>query len=137
MNIITPKTLEVRPPCAKGYILLISVIIVGAIATSVAVALLFLGAGGSKSAISYQFSNQAKAGVNACVEAALEQIRENASYTGIGSLSFGGGSCTYTVAGSLPKTITASSTFSGVVRRVTVTVSAVNPIISSTWQELP
>ncbi len=137
MSIITPKTLAVRLPCAKGFILLISVIIVGAIAASVAIALLFLGTGGSKSAISYQSSNKAKAGVNTCVETALEQIRENTSYTGSGSLSINGGSCDYAVTGILPKTVTASSTFSGVVRRVTVSVSAVNPTISSTWQELP
>ena len=139
MNIITPKTLPGQQPCANGYILLISVVILGAIATAIAVALLFLGSGDSKNAISHQQSEQAKSAVNACMEEALEQIRESTVFTGTNSIVINNGVCTYTVTntGGQNRTITASSTVSGVTRRATVSVTAINPKIIASWQETP
>lgn len=139
MNMITPKISSGRPPCANGYILLISVVILGAIATAIATALLFLGAGDSKNAISHQLSEQAKAGVNACAEEALEQIRENTNFSGTNSISINSGICAYSVTntGGQNRTITASSTVGTVTRRATISVTAINPKIIATWQETP
>lgn len=139
MNTITPKILPGPPPCANGYILLISVIIVGAIATSVAVALLFLSAADSKNAISHQQSEQAKATANACAEEALEQIRTDKNFTGTNSIALNNGLCTYTIAntGGQTRSIISSSTVSNVTRRLSVSVTAINPIIIMAWQETP
>lgn len=139
MNIITPKTLAGLLPCANGYILLISVVILGAIATSIAVALLFLGVGDSKNAISFQQSERAKAAVNGCAEEILEQIRENSSFAGSGNLAISGNSCDYTIinTGGETRSITVSSTASSVTRRASITITALNPQIVATWQETP
>ena len=139
MNITTLKISSDQPHCAKGYVLLISVIIVGAIAVSIAVSLLFLGVGDSKNAISHQWSEQSKAGVNACAEESLQQIRSNINFTGTGNLNINNGTCTYTVAntGGSTRSIVVSSTVSSINRRVTITISALNPKIVATWQETP
>ncbi|MFA5047434.1 MAG: hypothetical protein WC516_00145 [Patescibacteria group bacterium] len=138
MNINISKISSARPLCANGYILLISVVVIGAIATSIAVALLWFGSADSQNAISHRQSEQAKALVNACAEEALQQIRTDTSYLGNGSLSLADGSCVYLVSGSVPnKLIVASSTVANVVRRVNITVSAVKPVITANWQEVP
>lgn len=139
MNIITPKTSSGQPPCANGYILLISVVIVGAIATSIAVALLYLGAADSKNAISHQFSDKAKATVNMCAEEGLEQLRNNINFVGANNLDLNGGICTYTVVntGGNTRLVTASSTVGSVIRRVNISVSSLNPTITANWQETP
>jgi len=114
-------------------------VILGAIATAIAAALLFLGSGDSKNAISHQSAEQAKAAANACAEEALEQIRANINFSGIGSLAVNGGNCTYNVAntGGQTRTIAASSTVGTVTRRATVNVTAINPKIIAAWQEVP
>ena len=139
MNTITPKTSSGQLHYAKGYVLLISVIIVGAIAASIAVALLYLGAGDSKNAISHQQSERAKAAANACAEEALEQIRANGNFSGTGNISLNGGSCVYNVinTGGTTRSITASSTVSGVSRRAAISVTAISPVLTVTWQETP
>lgn len=139
MNIITPKISSGQRHYANGYILLISVIIVGAIATAIAVGLLYLGAGSSKNAISHQQSEKAKAAANACAEEALEQIRLNQNYSGSGNISINGGMCEYSVinTGGQNRAIDVSSTMDAVSRRVFITVTAIMPKIIATWQETP
>lgn len=133
------KPLADQPPCANGYVLLISVIILGAIATSIAVTLLFLGSGDSKNAISHQQSEFAQATVNACAEEALEQIRSSTSFTGTNNISINNGSCTYAVTntGGETRLVTASSTVDGINRHVSIIITAINPKLVVSWQEIP
>jgi hypothetical protein len=139
MSIITHKTLLDQQHYANGYILLISVVIVGAIATSIAVALLFLGSADSKNAISHLNSDKAKASANACAEEALEQLRSNTGFVGANVVALNGGNCSYTVVntGVNSRSVTVSSTVDGIVRRVGISVTALNPKITAVWQEVP
>ena len=84
-------------------------------------------------------SVQARQLANACAEVALETIRENSAYTGTGTQIIGQQTCTYTVAntGGTTRLITAASTIYSVTRRISITISAVNPVTTSTWQEIP
>ena len=84
-------------------------------------------------------SYQAQGLVNACVEEALVKIQQNNFFSGTGTLAFGLGNCFYNVdilAGE-NRSIMASSTVGTVVRKVRVSVDAINPKIhTSKWQEV-
>lgn len=123
----------------KGYIVLITVLVIGAIGVAIAVSVIWLGLGGSKSSFALEQSNQAKALANACAEEALQQIRDSIPFTGTGNLTLGQGTCTYTVIndGAQNRTITASGAVGTVVRKVKITIDKINPNINITsWQEV-
>jgi len=124
---------------SRGYITLISVLVVGAVGVAIATSLILLGIGSSRSSFALEQSNQAKALANACAEEALQQIRDSTPYTGTGNLSLGQGTCTYTVTsqGGQNRTITASGTVGTIVRKVKIIITKINPTITvSTWQEV-
>jgi hypothetical protein len=124
----------------NGYITLLSVLVVGAVGVAITVSLILLGLGSARTSLAWQQLHQAKALANACAEEALEQIREVTAFTGSGNLSLGLGSCTYIVAsqGGENRTIVASGTADTAVRKVNITITAINPlIIVSSWQEIP
>lgn len=123
----------------RGYIVLITVLVIGAIGVAIAVSVIWLGLGGSKSSFAFEQSNQAKALANACSEEALQQIRDSTPFTGSGSLTLGQGSCSYTVAasGGQNRTITSSGTVGTIVRKVKIIIDTINPTINVTsWQEV-
>jgi len=123
----------------KGALTLMSVLIAGAIGLTVGVSLLLLGLANSRTIFALEQSNQAKALVNACAEEALQQINDSTPYAGTGSISLGQGLCSYTVTntGGVTRKITSSGTVGTIVRKVQITISAINPsIIISSWQEI-
>ena len=123
----------------RGYITLLSVLVVSTIGTAVAVSLILLGLGAGKSRFSLEQSNQAKAIADACAEQALQVIRDNTAFTGNGNLSLGQGSCTYSVSntGGDTRLINVSSSVGNTVRKVKVSIDAINPQINiSSWQEV-
>jgi hypothetical protein len=75
-----------------GYITVISVIIIGAIVTAIAVSLLNNGIDASRNSLSRIGLAQARALADACAEEALQKIRDS-SYTGSFNLSFAAGRC--------------------------------------------
>lgn len=132
-----------QQPCArknpKGYIALITVLVIGAVGVAMAISVLWLGLGWSQSSFSLLQSNQAKALANACSEEALQQIRDSTSFTGTGSLTLGQGTCSYTVTsgGAQNRTVTATGTVGTVVRKLKINLDKINPSINVTsWQEV-
>lgn len=122
-----------------GYVALLSVLVVGAIATAIGVTLLVLGADSQRETLVTQQSIQARSLADACTEEALQQLHDNASFTGTNSLTLGQGNCNYTVTstGSSTRTISANSTVGNVVRKVLVYVTMSSSSISITsWQEV-
>lgn len=123
----------------EGYITLISVLVVGAVGIAIALSIILLGVGFSQSSFAIEQSSQAKALANACGEEALQQIRDVSSFTGVGGLAFGQGACSYSVTsqGTLSSIVTARGRVGTIVRKISITVSNVNPpIILKTWQEV-
>jgi hypothetical protein len=121
-----------------GFVTLISVLILGAVGLAVAVSLMLLGVDSSRTSLSLEQSLQARGLADACVETALQQIRTNNAFTGTANLTFGAGTCTYTVTntGGTTRSITTSGTVDTIVRRVSVSLSAVAPVTISLWQEV-
>ncbi len=123
----------------SGYITLISVLVVSAVGVTVAVSLILLGLGSSRTSFAVEQSNQAKGLANACAEEALQQIRDSILFTGSGILAFGQGTCSYTVTsqGAENRTITSSGTVGTIVRKVKIVINKINPtIIVTSWQEV-
>ena len=126
----------------KGYITLLSVLIIGAVGVSISSSLLLLGVNATKTTSINEQSNEAKALANACAEIARQNIANTITYTGTGNLSLNGGSCTFAVTNpsSTTKLVNASGTYNSVVRklRVNLTVSASSPsgVVSSTITEV-
>lgn len=128
-------------PTAKneGFVALISVILIGAVGTAIAVSVILLSLGSSRTSFALEQSNQTKALVNACAEEALQQISDSTPFTGTGNLTLGQGSCSYTVTSQSGqnRTIIATGTVGTIVRKVKITIDKINPDINITsWQEV-
>lgn len=124
----------------KGYIGLISVLIVGAVGVAVATAVLLSGIALSRSAFALVQSNQAKALANACAEEGLQKIRDSTPFSGAGTLTIGQGSCSYSVTKGTGqnRTIVAAGLVGTIGRKISVSVTQINPrIVISSWQEVP
>ena len=124
----------------KGYITLLSVLVVGAVGIAITVSLVTLGVGASRSSFAYQQLHQAKALANACAEEALQQIRSLDTFTGANNLTLGVETCSYSVTsqGGQNRTINATGTVGTIVRKVQVSLTAINPnLIVSSWHEVP
>ncbi len=123
----------------RGFITLMSILVVAAVGVAITLSLLLLGVSNARMSLVEQQSNQAKGLANACAEEALQQIRDSILFTGSGNLTLGPGNCTYTVTsqGGQNRTITASGTAGTVVRKAKIIINAINPTISVTsWQEV-
>lgn len=123
----------------RGYITLVSVLVVGAMGAAIATSLILLGLGSSRTSFAVEQGNQAKALATACAEEALQQIRDSNPFTGSGNLALGQGNCSYTVTsqGGGNRTITAGSTVGAIVRKVKIVISQITPAMQIvSWQEV-
>lgn len=140
MNLILPKHFMVQQHLDNsGYMTLLSVLIVSALATSIAVSLLWLGLGSSKTSFALEQSNQAKGLANACAEYALGQVRDDSNYAGSGSLTLGAGSCNYQVVntGDENRNIQSYGIVGAIIRKVEVDINNVSSQINIlSWQEV-
>lgn len=125
---------------SSGFVTLLFVLIVGAVGMAVAISLVLLGVGSSKSSLALNYSHQARALADGCAERGLERIRDENSFTGTINLVLGLGNCSYTVAdlGGENRQVTASGTVGTVVRKVQITLDKIKPKINITaWDEIP
>lgn len=124
----------------RGYITLVSVLVLGAVGTAITVSLLLLGLGASRNSFAYQQLYQAQALASACAEEGLGQVWSANSFTGSGALILGPGTCSYAVTsqGGSNRTINASGIVGTVVRRVRVIFSIGGSLLLvSSWQDVP
>lgn len=119
---------------------MVSVLILGAVGLSVSLYIILFSLAASKNSLSLSQSVQARTLATACAESALEKIRETSSYTGTTNMSLGNGTCSYTVSntGGETRTITVVATVASTVRRISLAVTAITPVITTgSWQETP
>jgi hypothetical protein len=123
----------------QGYIAILTVLIVGAVATAIGTTVLILGADSQRSALIEQQSKQARFLAVACGQEGLQILHDNTGYIGTANLTLGQGTCSYTVAstGTSTRTITTSATVGNTVKKIqiSVTINSSNISISS-WQEI-
>src|SRR5262245_22018432 len=109
----------------RGYIALITVLVLGAVSTAVALALVMIGSDSQRTSLVQQRSTQARALAASCADEALQQLDNNSAFVGSNSLSLGQGTCNYIVtnAGGSTRVIFATGTVGGVVRKIEVNVA--------------
>jgi hypothetical protein len=121
----------------RGYVALLAVLIVGAVATAIGVTLLIIGVDSQRSASVITRSIQARSLASTCAEQALQVIHDDTNYTGSGNLILAGGTCSYTVTntGGATRSIALTGTMDTVLRRATVTITIGSSITVNSWSE--
>ena len=132
-----------RHPCYtvrhRGYITLISVLVVGAVGGAIGISLILLGLGASRTSFAFEQSVQAKSLADACAEEALQAIHDDNGFAGSGALSIGYGTCTYAVSngGGQNRMISTTSTVGTIVRKTRLRVDQMTPSVRvASWQEV-
>lgn len=123
----------------RGFITLVSVLVVSAVGLSIALSLLLLGLGSSRTSFALTQSIQARGLANACAEESLRKVKNSLSFSGTSTLFFSAGTCDYTVTntGGQTRTITTSGTVGTIIRKVSILISQITPfIVVASWQEV-
>jgi hypothetical protein len=121
----------------RGVAALVIIVVVGAAALIFAQGAALLGLGELDLGYTSQKGAEAFSVADGCMEEALERMRKSTSYTG-NSLNVTNGSCTITVTGSNPYTITVLGTTGNFNKKIesTVSVSTDNVVTVNSWEEL-
>ncbi len=124
----------------EGFIALLTVLVLGAIGVAAAISLLLFGLGASRTGLALEESGEARVLAGACAEEALQQIRNDVSFSGSGLLSLNGGTCSYsvTVETGQNRLINTTGTSGSAVRKIFIQLDRVTPKIhASSSQEVP
>lgn len=123
----------------KGYIAMLSVILIAAIGTVVMMSVVASGVDSGKTNLSLQLSGTARMMATSCVEEALQEIIDTGTTSKRGTLTLGSNSCDYTISTSSGQTILvkATGTAMTVVSKILVIIASTTPSLTlSSWQEV-
>lgn len=128
------------PPSRPGYVLLISVLAVGAIVTLMVAVLLLLSATIARSTISLEQSARAMTYANTCAERMLLDLFRDPNATSNGTVTFAFGSCTTSPVagvGNTDRAICVEGLSGTVRRRLEISVSRLLPSVRvRSWREV-
>lgn len=136
---------ETQQNCAStrnrdGYVFLISVLFVGAIAMATAATLIVLGIGAERTGRVYAQSSQALSNAETCVERALRSLRMSLSYAGSETVALTSGTCEIKAiggSGNFNRSICVKGIAGNVTRRLEVRAQELLPVGEiSSWQEV-
>ena len=123
-----------------GYILLISILVIGGICSAILSSLLLLGINAAQVSHTVTQSNQALGLAQGCAEYALLQLRSSPSYAGNELLTYTAGTCEVLEiggSGNVNRLICAEAQVGDTVRRLEIVVSQLLPqTLISSWQEV-
>jgi hypothetical protein len=122
----------------RGYIVLMSVIIVGAIGLVLMVSTVYYSTISAKTNFSLQQASQARMLSNTCAEEALQKIADTKTSSSTGSLTLASGTCSYTISMETGAVTVKSTGISGTTtKRVKIVVASMSPsVVLSSWQEV-
>jgi hypothetical protein len=123
----------------KGYIALISVLLISSIGIALMVAVIASGISATKTDYSLQQSGSARSIASSCAEEALEKIIETGTTSSNSSLVIGSGTCLYLITSKNGQNITinATGTLGTVFSKIKVVISTTSPsILLSSWEEV-
>ncbi|MFH1956382.1 MAG: hypothetical protein ABIJ28_01930 [Patescibacteria group bacterium] len=125
----------------KGYIALISVLIIQALILAIIIGIFLRSNTEIKLALGEQLSGKSRALAEACAEYALQQLKNNSNYSGNESIIIDGNdSCDILpieTSGS-DKIVKTQSAVSGYTRKIKINVIQINPeMFTSYWNEVP
>lgn len=123
-----------------GYMLLITILFIGAIASAILSSLLLLGTSSNQVSLSVQQSNQALAQAQGCAEYALLQLRNSPAYTGDDLIIMGAGNCEILPIGGVGNTnrlLCTEGQAGDAIRRLEIVVNQILPeTMVYSWQEV-
>lgn len=124
-----------------GYVFLMTVLVIGVIATATATSLMLLGWAAEQNGQLVVHSAQAFENAQTCTERALKQLRYDPAYAGSGIIMLGNGSCTIHAIGGQgngERTLCSEGESGGSIRRLEVRVMRLYPsVIVKSWREVP
>ncbi|MBU1349050.1 hypothetical protein KJ781_03205 [Patescibacteria group bacterium] len=124
-----------------GFIALISVLLLSAVAMLIAGGVLIRAVGGLNMSVTNEEQMDAHLGATQCMEHALMNLRRSSRYLGNETLALQGGHTCHILpvsgTGYYNRTIQATSTVDGATRKISVVVSRLVPVLLVTsWQEV-
>lgn len=123
-----------------GYVFLISVLIIGAIAVEMAVSLILLGLAAGQSGLALSQSAQAFEYAQTCAERALRELRSDLSFDGGMHVAFTDGSCSLRHTGGSgngDRILCIEGRSGNAVRRMEIEIVRVYPRVTiSSWKEV-
>jgi hypothetical protein len=124
----------------RGYVLLLSVIVVGIVSGSIASTILLFGIGQNRSSLAIQEGANARFLADSCAQEVLEQLIQDDTYAGSEILDFDNGTCTVAAvsgSGQSNRTVQVTGVSGSSTKRVQVIVTTVGPpMVISSWQEV-
>lgn len=122
----------------QGYVILLSVLVVGVIGMAITIAVLQLGASHIQTSITGVHAIDASYVAESCIEEAIEQLRRDSTYAAGDSITFDGGAeCTISAVagtGTTNRTIQVIATSDSITQRYEVIISDVAaPVDISSW----
>ncbi len=124
----------------SGYILLITILIIGAIASAILSSMLLLGISSTQVSFSVQQSQQALAAAQACAEYALLKLRQDPTYAGNEFRTLGIDQCEVLTVGGIGnnnRSLCTEGTSGDAIRRLEIAVSQILPQTQVySWQEV-
>ena len=123
----------------RGAVLLLSVIIMGAIAVSVVSALIVGGIDNTQLSAQQQAATEAQTQAELCVEEALLQVKNSNTVSGTTVITTGGNSCSFTIinGGGSNRTINSEAQVGDVIKRLQITLDRLNPQLNVTkWENV-
>lgn len=124
----------------KGFIALISVLIIESVILVIVAGLSMRSISETGVSMSEHHSHRALALANLCAETALLKLESVLNYAGSESVIVGSDSCNIAAisgSGNMNRTVETSSTISGHIRRAQVQVAVISPVMQITsWTEI-
>jgi hypothetical protein len=124
----------------KGYIALISVILMSALGLAIMLSVIATGVDAGRTDFSLQQSGGARSLASSCAEEALQKVLETSTTSSSGNLTVGSGTCMYVVTStSSGQTIIVNSTgvLGTVTSKIKVVIATTTPGITlSSWEEV-
>jgi len=122
----------------NGFITLMSVIVMVAVASALAISVILLGTDSLRMSGVVNDEKEAMAIADACAEEALGQIRAH-DLVGTANLSVATGTCTYpiTAGAGEARTVEVTAAAAGITRKIRITIDAIDPALHITaWEDV-
>lgn len=124
----------------KAFVTLVSVIIVGFVALSVAVGVLLIGIGADQATSNLERAAIARGYAEACAEEALYELKLDNTYAAGAVINFTYGSCSVTSitgSGNTNRVVQVTGTVGAVVKKIEIDIAQLDPTLTlNSWQEL-
>lgn len=124
----------------SGYILLITILVIGAIASAILSSLMILGISANQVSFAVLQANQSLANAQACAEYGLMKLRQSPSYAGNEFITIGDDQCEILSVGGIGnnnRVVCAEGKVGDSVRRLEVVINQVLPQTKIySWQEV-